>query len=113
MILHKNNLIRKRYKEFVYPLAIILLNVYCKCSFTLSFRENKEINKIRGWAIDHSTLHRWLLAFSPLLEQEFIKRKKAVDSSWRMDETYIKIKSVWYIYIELLINLETRLTSYY
>ena len=95
MIIH-NNLIRQRYKGFVYPLAIILLNVYCRCRFTLSFREIEEMNRIRGFSIDHSTLHRWLLAFSPLLEQEFKKRKKPVGGSWRMDETYIKVKGVWY-----------------
>lgn len=51
---------------------------------------------MRGFSIDHSTLYRWLLAFSPLLEQEFKKRKRPVGNSWRMDETYIKIKGVWY-----------------
>ena len=95
MIVH-NNLIHERYKGFVYPLAIILLNVYCKCRFTLSFREIEEMHRIRGLFIDHSTLHRWMIAFTPLLEQEFKKRKKPVGNSWRMDETYIKIKGVWY-----------------
>lgn len=95
MISH-NNLIRERYKGFIYPLEIILLNVYSKCRFTLSFREIEEMNRMRGFFIDHSTLHRWTIAFAPLLEQEFQKRKKPVGSSWRMDETYIKIKGVWY-----------------
>ena len=95
MIIH-NNLIRDRYKGFVYPLAIILLNVYCKCRFTLSYREIEEMDRMRGLTIDHSTLHRWMIAFVPLLEQEFKKRKNPIGSSWRMDETYIKIKGVWY-----------------
>ena len=37
--------------------------------------------------------------YTPILEVEFRKRKKAVGASWRMDETYIKIKGKWrYLY---------------
>ena len=39
------------------------------------------------------------LSTTPILEVEFRKRKKAVGTSWRMDETYIKIKGKWrYLY---------------
>jgi len=44
-------------------------------------------------------LQRWLIRFVPLIDQEVRKRKKPVGSSWRMDETYIKINGKWvYLY---------------
>jgi putative transposase len=54
----------------------------------------------RGTKVDHSTLHRWVIEYAPLLENEFRKNhKKKTGNSWRMDETYIKIKGVWnYLY---------------
>jgi putative transposase len=49
--------------------------------------------------VDHSTLNRWVLKYVPLLEKQFRARKRPVGSSWRMDETYVKIKGVWkYLY---------------
>jgi transposase-like protein len=53
----------------------------------------------RGVEVDHSTINRWVIKYSPQLEEAFHRRKRAVWVSWRMDETYIKIKGVWrYLY---------------
>ena len=53
----------------------------------------------RGVEVDHSTLNRWVLKYVPLLEKQFRARKRPVGSSWRMDETYVKVKGVWkYLY---------------
>ena len=53
----------------------------------------------RGVEVDHSTLNRWVLKYVPLLEAQFRARKRPVGSSWRMDETYVKVKGVWkYLY---------------
>jgi putative transposase len=42
---------------------------------------------------------RWVYKFTPLIEKTLQKRKKAVGYSWRMDETYIKVKGMWmYLY---------------
>ncbi len=40
--------------------------------------------------IDHATIQRWVVKYSPLLEEAFHRRKRPVWVSWRMDETYIK-----------------------
>ncbi len=49
--------------------------------------------------VDHSSINRWAIRFLPLLEKFFRKHKRAVGASWRMDETYIKVKGVWkYLY---------------
>ena len=53
----------------------------------------------RGVFVDHSSINRWAIRFLPLLEKVFRKHKLPVGSSWRMDETYIKVKGVWkYLY---------------
>ena len=53
----------------------------------------------RGLHVDHSTIQRWVFNYSPQLEQAFRKRKKPVSKSWRLDETYIKVKGQWkYLY---------------
>ena len=49
----------------------------------------------RGVDVDHSTINRWTIKYSPLLEEAFHRRKRPVWVSWRMDETYIKVKGQW------------------
>lgn len=50
----------------------------------------------RGVEVDHSTIYRWVQKFTPQLEASFRKgNKRPVSKRWRMDETYIKIKSQW------------------
>ena len=49
--------------------------------------------------MDHATIQRWVFKFSPELDRQMRKRKKAVGMSWRMDETYVKVKGEWrYLY---------------
>lgn len=53
----------------------------------------------RGISIDHSTIHRWVVHFSPLLLKGFNRRKCAVSGRWHIDETYIKVRGRWmYLY---------------
>ena len=49
-----------------------------------------------GVRLDHATIQRWVAKYSPQLEEAFHQRKRPVGRSWRMDETYIKIKGQWY-----------------
>jgi putative transposase len=70
-----------------------------KCRFSLSYRDLEEIATIRGFNIDHATLQRWVIRFAGLIEMKVRKAKKPVGNSWRMDETYIKVKGTWvYLY---------------
>jgi putative transposase len=53
----------------------------------------------RGVEVDHATINRWVIKYSPQLEEAFHRRKRPVWVSWRMDETYIKVKGEWrYLY---------------
>ena len=66
-------------------------------AYSLSYRDIEELMLERHVNVDHSTLNRWVIHYSPLLESKFRKHhKQMVGCSWRMDETYIKIKGVWY-----------------
>ena len=75
---------------------IILMVVRWYVSYALSYRDIEEMMLERGTKVDHSTLNRWVIEYAPLLEEEFRKNnKKKTGCSWRMDETYIKVKGVW------------------
>jgi len=50
----------------------------------------------RGAKVDHATLNRWVIKFSPLIAMDAQKQKTAV--SWHVDETYIKVKGKWTYY---------------
>ncbi|MFV8326257.1 DDE-type integrase/transposase/recombinase [Flavobacterium sp. ZS1P14] len=55
--------------------------------------------KMRGIQVDHATIQRWVYKFTPFIEAKMEKRKLSVGSSWRMDQTYIKVKGQWcYLY---------------
>jgi transposase-like protein len=49
--------------------------------------------------VDHSTLNRWVIKYAPEVEKQFRRRQRPVGRSWRLDETYVKIKGKWaYLY---------------
>jgi putative transposase len=53
----------------------------------------------RGVAVDHSTLNRWVIKYAPEFEKQFRRRQQPVGRSWRMDETYVRVKGQWkYLY---------------
>ena len=81
-----------------FPQEIIMQALRYYLAYKLSYREIEEIFAERNINFDHSTLNRWVIKYAPQLEARFRKRKRRVASSWRMDETYIKIKgkSVYY-----------------
>jgi putative transposase len=62
----------------------------------LSHRQVEEPMQERGVSVDHATINRWVLKYSPQLEAAFHHRKRPVWISWHMDETYIKVKGQWY-----------------
>jgi putative transposase len=46
----------------------------------------------RGVTVDHSTLNRWVIKYAPEVEKQFRRCQRSVGRSWRLDETYVKIK---------------------
>jgi IS6 family transposase len=53
----------------------------------------------RGLHVDHTTIYRWVQHYAPKLEKRCRPHLKATNDSWRVDETYVKIKGTWmYLY---------------
>src|SRR5215813_13501925 len=87
------------FKGAHFPKEIILVGVRWYVAYPLSYRHVEELMEGRGVPIDHATIQRWVVKYSPLLEEAFHRRKRLVWVSWRMDETYIKVKGAWkYLY---------------
>ena len=83
------------FKGAHFPKDIILTGVRWYVAYPLSTRHVEELMEERGVEVDHSTINRWVIKYSPQLEEAFHRRKRPVWVSWRMDETYIKVKGEW------------------
>ena len=87
------------FKGVHYPKSVILHAVFFYVRYAVSYRDLEEILAERGIAVDHATLNRWVLRFAPLIADRAQARKRPTAKSWRMDETYIKVKGRWtYLY---------------
>ena len=87
------------FKGAHFPQEIILTAVRWYVAYPLSTRHIEELMRERGVPVDHSTVNRWVIKYSPPLEDTFHRCKRPVGGSWRMDETYIKVKGEWrYLY---------------
>jgi putative transposase len=84
------------FKGAHFPKEIILMGVRWYVAYPLSTHHVEELMEERGVEVDHSTINRWVIKYSPQLEEAFHRRKRPVWVSWRMDETYIKVKGQWY-----------------
>src|SRR5438132_9451833 len=86
----------EQFQRGAFPPEVILMGVRWYVAYPLSTRHVEELMLERGVHVDHSTISRWVIKYSPQLEEAFHRRKRPVWVSWRMDETYIKIKGQWY-----------------
>ena len=78
---------------------VILWVVRWYVAYPISYRQLEEMMEERGVEVDHSTLNRWVIKYAPELDRQFRSRKRPVGSSWRLDETYVKIRGSWkYLY---------------
>jgi len=75
--------------------SVILLCVRWYLAYNLSLRNLEEMMAERGISVDHATIHRWVIHYSPELLERFNQRKKAVTGKWHIDETYIKVRGQW------------------
>ncbi|SCZ05878.1 DDE domain-containing protein [Microvirga guangxiensis] len=64
-------------------------------AYNLSLRNLKEMMAEGGISVDHATIHRWIIRYSPELLERFNQRKRPVTGRWHIDETYIKVRGRW------------------
>src|SRR5258708_30394617 len=78
---------------------IILLCIRWYLRHSLSYRDLEEMMLERGLRVDHTTIFRSVHRYPPELEKRCRPHLKPCNDSWKVDETYIKIKKVWmYLY---------------
>ena len=78
---------------------IIILCVRWYTTFKLSFRDLVQMMAERGITLSHTTILRWVQQYVPEFEKRWSRYARPVGDSWRVDETYLKIKGQWvYLY---------------
>ena len=78
---------------------VILWALRWYLAFPISYRDFAAMLADRGIMVDHTTLFRWVQTYAATLEQRVRKHLRPCTGSWRVDETYIKVKGVWtYLY---------------
>ncbi|WP_240441781.1 MULTISPECIES: IS6 family transposase [Bacillus cereus group] len=71
---------------------MILLTIRWYLRYNLSFRDLVEMMEERGLSLAHTTIMRWVHQYGPDLKKRIRKHLKPTNDSWRVDETYLKIK---------------------
>ena len=78
---------------------VIILCVRWYLRFKLSLRDLVEMMAERGLSMAHTTIMRWVQRYAPEFEKRWRRFARAVGQSWRVDETYVKIRGEWrYLY---------------
>jgi len=83
----KNDFKWRRYQG-----QLILLSVRWYLTFTLSYRQLERMLREQGWAVDHTSVFRWVQRYGPELAKRCRPFLKPTNRSYRVDETYIKVK---------------------
>src|ERR687886_863007 len=78
---------------------IVILCVRWYLEFKLSYRDLVRMMADRGISVSHTTILRWVLHYAPEFEKRWKRYAKMVGLSWRVDETYVKVRGEWtYLY---------------
>jgi transposase-like protein len=90
---------RSAFAGYRFPPDVIVLAVRWYLRFGLSYRDVEELLAERGVEVDHVTVYRWVLCFTPLLADAARPCRHAVGDRWQVDETYVKVAGRWrYVY---------------
>jgi IS6 family transposase len=91
----KKNLFKGRQ----FTAEVILWGVRWYLQFPISYRDLERMLADRGVHVDHTTLFRWIQVYAPELEKRIRPHLQLTNGSWRVDETYIRVKDEWvYLY---------------
>jgi transposase, IS6 family len=90
---------RSAFAGFRFPPEVIVLAVRWYLRFGLSYRDLEELLAERGVVVDHVTIYRWVLRFTPLLADAARPCRHRVGDRWQVDETYVRVAGRWrYVY---------------
>jgi transposase, IS6 family len=82
----------KGFKGRQFTSEIILWAVRWYLMFPVSYRDLELMLQDRGAAVDRTTIFQWLQAYAARLEKRLRPHLRLTNGSWRVDETYIKVK---------------------
>jgi transposase-like protein len=87
------------FKRRHFDQEIILLCIRWYLTYKLSYRDLVAMMAERGIDLAHTTIMRWVQRYVPEFAKRWQRYARPVGGSWRIDETYIKIKGNWaYLY---------------
>lgn len=87
------------FKGRQFTAEVILWAVRWYLQFPISYRDLERMLADRGVSVDHTTLYRWIQAYAPELDRRLRPHLRRTTGSWRVDETYVKVKGRWmYLY---------------
>jgi len=87
------------FKGRQFTAAVILWAVRWYLMFPISYRDLELMLLDRGVEVDHSTIFRWIQAYAAELEKQIRPHLRLSNGSWRVDETYVRVKGRWtYLY---------------
>ncbi len=95
-----------------YQPEMILLTVRWYLRYNLSFRDLVEMMEERGLSIAHTTIMRWVHQYGPELDERVRRHLKTTNDSWRVDETYVKVKGQW-MYLYRAVDSEGNTIDFY
>jgi transposase-like protein len=84
------------YRQRAFDAGIIEQCVRWYITDRLSYRDLVEMMAERGVKVAHSTILRWVTRYVPEFQKRWGRFSKTVSTSWRVDETYVKIKAKWH-----------------
>jgi transposase-like protein len=87
------------FKGRQFTAEVILWAVRWYLMFPISYRDLELMLADRGVAVGHTTIFRWIQAYAAELEKRIRPQLRPSNGSWRVDETYVKVKGRWtYLY---------------
>ena len=87
------------FKGRQFTAEVILWAVRWYLMFPISYRDLELMLQDRGVTVDHTTIFRWIQAYAAELEKRIRPQLRLSNGSWRVDETYVKVKGRWtYLY---------------